>query len=317
MKAANRVVPAQGSNATVKVDGKTVSLTNLDKVFWPELGLTKRDLLAYYETIAPAILPHVSGKPMVMKRYPNGIHDEFFFMKRAPAGRPEWIRTCSIPHGRGSIIAFPIVEDLASLLWLVNLGCIDLNPWYFSCDAIDQPDYVHFDLDPHEGAPWGMVLEASLIMRDALEHLGMRPFVKTTGNDGIHVYVSIVRGPTQHEVWEFAKTLGIELAKAHPDILTSEYKIAKRPRGRVLVDYNQNSFGRTLASVYSPRPNVFAGVSTPLEWSEIERGVKAEDFTMFNVPARVVEIGDLWAPLEKQRGRFDLTRLMNGARAAG
>lgn len=308
MTVASSVVPQDREAATISVDGKSVALTNLSKVFWPQLGLTKRDLLRFYESVASVLLPHIKGKPMVMKRYPNGIDGEFFFMKRAPTGRPDWIRTCPIPHGRGNIISFPIVDDLASLLWIINLGCIDLNPWYFSCDAIDQPDYLHFDLDPF-GVDFALVREAALIMRDALEALGMKPFVKTTGGNGVHVYVAITRGPTQHEVWAFAKTLAHELAKAHKDVLTAVYKKEVRPTGRVLVDYNQNSFGRTLASIYSPRPNPFAGVSTPVHWSEIEDRCKPQDFTMLNVPQRVAKLGDLWAPLTKTRGRFDLRSL--------
>src|SRR5947209_9085030 len=181
-------IPRNVDNAVLEIAGREVKLTNLRKVFWADLGVTKADLLQYYADVAPVLLPHVRDRAMVMRRYPNGATGEAFFMKRAPSPRPDWIEICEIEHDSGNVIGFPIVEDVASLLWLVNLGCIDLNPWYFSCDAIDQPDYLHFDLDPHEGAPWQMVLEASLILRDALEHLGMKPFVKTTGNDGMHVY---------------------------------------------------------------------------------------------------------------------------------
>lgn len=315
MTVASSVIPLSRDSATVDAGGKSVALTNLNKVFWPELGLTKRDLLRHYERIAPALLPHIKNKPMVMKRYPNGINGDFFFMKRAPAGRPQWIRTCDIPHGSGNVISFPLIDDLASLLWVVNLGCIDLNPWYFTCDAIDRPQYLHFDLDPF-GTDFAMVREAALIMRDALESLGMKPYAKTSGGNGIHIYVAIAQGPSQHDVWAFAKTLSHGLAKAHADVLTAVYKKDVRPRGRVLVDYNQNSFGRTLASIYSVRPNAFAGVSTPVEWSEIEGGCKAEDFTILNVPDRVAKIGDLWAPLAKNRGRFDLSALMKGGASA-
>src|SRR5688572_4455358 len=141
-------IPTDVNDTEVVAKGRTVRLTNLHKVFWPDAGLTKGDLLRYYAAIAPVLLPHLIGRAMVMKRYPHGIDGEFFFMKRAPSPRPDWIETCSIAHGSGNVIDFPIVQDLASLLWVVNLGCIDLNQWYARCDDADRPDYLHFDLDP-------------------------------------------------------------------------------------------------------------------------------------------------------------------------
>jgi bifunctional non-homologous end joining protein LigD len=234
---------------------------------------------------------------MVMKRYPHGAHGEFFFQKRAPTPRPEWIDTCSIEHASASIIDFPIVRDLASLLWIVNLGCIDLNPWYARCDDVDRPDYLHFDLDPVPGANFEKVSETALLVRDALERLQAPCFAKTTGSRGIHIYVPIKRGPRQKQVWTFAKQLAQSMASLHPKLITAEYRIAKRPRGRVLVDYNQNAWGRTLASVYSVRPKPFAPVSAPVTWKEVEHGIEIEDFRIDNMPARIGEMGDLWEPL--------------------
>ena len=239
-------IPADRTDATVGAGRRTVALTNLDKIFWPELALTKRDLLQYYADVSPVLLPHLSDRAMVMKRYPNGIRGKHFFMKRAPEPRPEWIETCEIDHKSGNVIAFPIVQDLASLLWLVNLGCIDLNPWYSRCDDTDRPDFLHFDLDPVPDATFARVRETALIVRDALVDHGMKPFVKTTGSSGLHVYVAIRRSPVQKEVWRFAKALAQRLEKAHPKLVTAQYRIAERPRGRVLVDYNQNAWGRTL-----------------------------------------------------------------------
>jgi bifunctional non-homologous end joining protein LigD len=303
------VIPADAEGATLRVGGRDVRLTNLRKPFWPELGIAKGDLLRYYAEVAPALVPHLADRAMVMKRYPHGAAGEFFFMKRAPTPRPEWIRTCRIEHGSGNVIDFPIVGDLASLLWLVNLGCIDLNPWYSRCDDTDRPDVLHFDLDPGPGAPFPRVREVAMILRDTLAELGMPTCVKTTGSRGLHVYVPIVRGPLQKEVWTVAKALAIEMAGRHPGIVTAEYRVAKRPRGRVLVDYNQNAWGRTLASVYSVRPRPRATVSTPVTWDEVARGFALDDFRMDNVPARVAQLGDLWAPLNAARGRFDLQRL--------
>jgi DNA primase len=235
---------------SLKIDGQEVRLTHLEKPFWPELGITKGHLLRYYAQVAPVLLPHLSGRAMVMKRYPHGYSGPFFFMKRAPEPRPAWIHTCSVPHGSGNIIDFPVVDDLASLLWIVNLGCIDLNPWYAR------------------------------------------------------------RGPTQKQVWTIAKALAQELAVRRPDLITAEYRVAKRPRGRVLVDYNQNAFGRTLASIYSVRPTPQASVSTPVTWEELEAGARIQDFTLANVPERVKRRGDLWKPLLAARGRVNLERFL-------
>jgi bifunctional non-homologous end joining protein LigD len=229
-----------------------------------------------------------------------------------PEPHPDWLETCSIEHDSGNVIAFPVVDDLAALLWVVNLGCIDLNQWYARCDDVDRPDYLHFDLDPVKQGrvTFAKVLSAALVVRDALEALGMKPLVKTTGSAGVHVYVPIVRGPTQKQVWTFAKALAQALAAKHPRLLTAEYRIADRPAGRVLVDYNQNAWGRTLASIYSPRPKPKATVSTPITWDEVEQGVAISDFRIDNVPARVRELGDLWKPLLAKSGRFDLERVL-------
>jgi len=305
-------IPRNEDNVIVQADGHEVRLTNLRKIFWPDLGLTKGDLLRYYADVAAVLLPHIRDRAMVMKRYPHGASGEFFFMKRAPSPRPAWIRTCSIQHDSGNVIDFPVIDDRAALLWVVNLGCIDLNQWYARCDDVDRPDYLHFDLDPGVGATFDRVLETALIVREALDTLKMPSLVKTTGSKGLHVYVPIVRGPVQKQVWTFAKALAQELAGRHPAIITAEYRVAKRPRGRVLVDYNQNRWGSTLASIYSVRPRPEATVSTPVTWKEIERGVRIEQFTMKNVPARVAKVGDLWKPLLASRGRFDLTRYLNG-----
>jgi bifunctional non-homologous end joining protein LigD len=247
---------------------------------------------------------------MVMKRYPNGAGGEFFFMKRAPSPRPKTVQICSIPHASGNVIDFPVVEDLASLLWVVNLGCIDLNPWYARCDDFDRPDYLHFDLDPVPGATFDQVLEAALLVRDALKSMGIQCYPKTTGSRGVHVYVPIIRGPTQKQVWTFAKQVARSLAARHPKLITAEYRVAKRPSKHVLVDYNQNAWGRTLASVYSVRPTPQATVSTPLRWEEVERGVRMEDFRLDNVPQRISKVGDLWKPLASSRGRLRLERFL-------
>jgi bifunctional non-homologous end joining protein LigD len=302
-------IPRGVKDVDVEVQGRRVRLTNLPKPFWPELGITKRDLIQYYADVAPVLLPHLHDRAMVMKRYPNGAAGEFFFMKRAPSPRPDWIEICSIEHESGNVIDFPMIQDLPSLLWVINLGCIDLNQWYAKCDDVDRPDYVHFDLDPVKGGSFDQVAETALLVRDALAGLKMPAYAKTTGSRGIHVYVPIVRGPSQKQVWTFAKSLAMGLASLRRDLVTAEYRVEKRPPDRVLVDYNQNAWGRTLASIYSVRPHPRAAVSTPLTWKEIEKGVRIEDFRLDNLPARVAKAGDLWAPLLAAKGRFRLEKL--------
>lgn len=297
-------------SADVAVGGRTVRLTNLDKPFWPKLRITKGDLIQYYADLSDVLLPHLVDRAMVMKRYPHGAAGPFFFMKRAPSPRPEWIQVCAIEHDSGNIIHFPVIQDLASLLWVVNLGCIDLNPWYARCDDVDRPDYLHFDLDPVAPAGFSEVLATALLVRDALGGLGMPAYPKTTGSRGIHVYVPIFRGPTQKQVWTFAKALARALAAQRPDLITAEYRIQKRPPGRVLVDYNQNAWGRTLASVYSVRPTPTASVSAPVTWNEIEHGIRIEDFRLDNMPARVRKLGDLWKPLLLPTGRVKLEKYL-------
>jgi bifunctional non-homologous end joining protein LigD len=299
-------IPTDESDVVINVGSRSVQLTNLDKLFWPDLGITKRDLIQYYATIAPVLLPHLQNRAMVMKRYPNGAHGPFFFMKHAPAHRPEWIQTCTIRHASQNLVNFPMVQDLASLLWIINLGCIDLNPWYSRCDDVDRPDYLHFDLDPVKGTPFERVAEVALIVHDTLNQLKMPSFAKTTGSSGIHIYVPIVRGPIQKQVWTFAKHVAMIIAEEHPKVATAEYRIAKRPKGRVLVDYNQNSWGKTLASLYSVRPSPKAAVSAPVTWKELERGVTMDQFRLDNMPARIKKVGDLWSPLLRARGRFKL-----------
>jgi bifunctional non-homologous end joining protein LigD len=304
-------IPRDRKDVELDAAGHIVKLTNLQKPFWPELGITKGDLLQYYADVAPVLLPHLSNRAMVMKRYPNGAAGEFFFMKHAPTPRPDWIQICSIEHDSGNIVDFPIVQDLASLLWIVNLGCIDLNQWYAHCSNVDTPDYLHFDLDPVEPADFKKVREVALIVHEALDALKMPNYAKTTGSRGIHVYVPIVRGPTQKQVWTLAKSLAQALEARHPRLITAEYRIAKRPQNRVLVDYNQNAWGRTLASVYSVRPKPLATISTPVTWEEVERGVETEDFRMDNVRRRIKDKGDLWKPLLAARGRCRLEKYLD------
>jgi bifunctional non-homologous end joining protein LigD len=302
------VIPKDAKDLVLRFGAREVRLTNLRKLFWKKLKITKRDLLQYYMDVSPWLLPHVVDRAMVMKRYPNGAEGDFFYMKRAPEPRPEWIEVCPIPHTEG-LVNYPMIQDLPSLLWVINLGCIDLNPWYARCDDWDRPDFLHFDLDPGPGADFKRVSTVALRVRDVLGEFGIPTYPKTTGSKGIHVYIPIVRGPVQKDVWTFAKAIAVELESRHPDIITAEYRKVKRPHGRVLVDYNQNAWGRTLASIYSIRPTPVASVSMPVTWEEVERGVRIEDFRIDNALARLKKLGDLWKPVIAGKKRFDLQKV--------
>ena len=302
------IIPTEHDEATLTLNGREIRLTNLRKLFWAHHKITKRDLLQYYANVSRYLLPHLIDRPMVMKRYPNGADGEFFFMKRAPSPRPDWIKICSIPHRRGNIIDFVLVQDLPTLLWVVNLGCIDLNPWYGRCDDYDRPDYLNFDLDPGPGADFQRACDVAIKLRELLDDLHMPTYVKTTGSKGLHIYVPIVREPVQKEVWTIAKDIAQALESRHPALVTAEYRIANRPYGRVLVDYNQNAWGRTLASIYSARPKPLATVSMPVAWSDIEAGIRLTDYRIDNVPALLQNTGDLWKPMLGTQ-RFNLYAL--------
>jgi bifunctional non-homologous end joining protein LigD len=303
-------IPTDRQSAEIRVNDDVVTLTNLQKIFWPEDAITKRDLLQYYADISPFLLPHLVDRAMVMKRYPDGAYGKFFFQKRAPATRPQWIPICAIQHPSANLVDFPVIQNLAGLLWVVNLACIDLNPWYARCNDVDRPDYLHFDLDPTPGAGFDQVCETALAVRDALAERKIPSYPKTTGSRGLHIYVPIVRGPDQKQVWTFTKTLAKELEARHPNLITAEYRIAKRPEKHVLVDYNQNAWGRTLASVYSVRPKPHATVSAPVTWEEVEKGIAIEDFRLDNMIERVNRVGDLFRPLLLQKNRVALDKLI-------
>lgn len=303
-------IPDNADELELEIDGRSVRLTNLHKLFWREERIRKRDLLRYYLDISPYLLPHLANRAMVMKRYPNGAAGPFFFQKRAPVPRPDWIETCPIEHLNTGVIDFPIVRDRATLLWIINLGCIDLHPWYARCDDAHRPDFLHFDLDPVEGAGFDRVRAVALLVHDALDALKIPNYAKTTGSRGLHVYVPIERGPIQKQVWTFAKKFAQTLERLHPELVTAEYRVAKRPKAHVLVDYNQNAWGRTLAAVYSVRPKPRATVSTPVTWQEIKSGLETQDFRLDNLPARVLKLGDLWRPLLEPNRRVRLEQFL-------
>jgi bifunctional non-homologous end joining protein LigD len=291
-------------------DGKrTLRLSNLDKVFWPEEGITKGDLLAYYRAVARVLVPHLRDRPFTLKRYPNGITEDFFFQKDKPKGMPEWIPTVAVEATtreqprRTRTIQAPLVNDELALLWMVNMGCIDLNAWYSRVDKPDRPDFVLFDLDPSPDVGFPEVIQVALLVREVLDALGLVGFPKTSGADGIHVLVPLERRHTYPESRKFCEIVARTLVRTHRGLVTTEW--AKQKRRGVLIDCNQNGEGKTIASVYSVRPRPGAPVSTPLEWDEVNEGLDPASFTMETVLARVDERGDLFEGVLTTRQRLD------------
>jgi bifunctional non-homologous end joining protein LigD len=278
---------------------RELRLSNLDKLFWPDEQITKGDLLRYYQAVAPVLLPHLRGRPFTMRRYPDGAYGKAFFQKDAPSHMPDWIPTYrALVSTRESSrakkwVEFPVVGDELALLWMVNMGCIDMNAWYSRVDRPDRPDFVLFDLDPTPEVPWSQTIEVALILKDALEALDLVSFPKTSGGKGFHVLVPVDRRATYADTRGFAEVVAGAIARAHPRLATTEWSKARR-RG-VLIDSNQNGEGKTIASVYSVRPRPNAPVSTPLAWDEVTDRLNPSIYTMPVVLERVRQRGDVYA----------------------
>jgi bifunctional non-homologous end joining protein LigD len=276
---------------------RTLRLSNLDKPFWPEEGITKGDLVAYYRDIAPVLVPHLRDRPFTMKRYPDGWQGKHFFQKQAPSHMPDWIRrvpfAASTREGERRVIDYALVNDDLALLWMANMGCIDLHAWTSRADRPDRPDWVVFDLDPSEGSGFEEVVAVALHVKQALDLLELESFPKTSGSRGVHVLVPIARRHSVAEAREFAGIVAGALARAHPGLVTTQW--VKEKRRGVLVDANQNGPGKTNAVVYSVRPRAGAPVSTPLRWDEVVPGLDPSAFTMDVVLDRVARHGDLFA----------------------
>jgi bifunctional non-homologous end joining protein LigD len=280
---------------------RILKLSNLDKVFYPDDGTTKGDLLRYYRDVAPVLVPHLKDRPFTMKRYPNGIAGDYFFQKDAPKHMPDWIPTRKFwastrdrPPQRRQI-DFALVNDELALLWMVNMGCIDMNTWYSRVDKAERPDWVLFDLDPSPDVGFAETIEVTLLVKEALDALGLTSFPKTSGSEGMHVLVPIARRYTYDDTREFAEIVARALARTHRGLVTTEWTKAKR-RG-VLIDANQNGEGKTIASVYSVRPKPGAPVSTPLRWDEVTDKLNPSIYSMDVVLDRVRRYGDLYEPV--------------------
>jgi bifunctional non-homologous end joining protein LigD len=279
---------------------RELRLSNLDKLFWPDEGITKGDLLRYYQAIAPVLVPHLKHRPFTMRRYPDGAYGKAFFQKDAPKHMPDWIpthralvSTRESPRVQKQWIDFPVVNDELALLWMVNMGCIDMNTWYSRVDKPDRPDFVLFDLDPTPEVPWSQTVEVALILKELLDVLGLESFPKTSGGKGFHVLVPVDRRSTYDDTRGFAEHVAGAIARTHPKLATTEWSKSRR-RG-VLIDANQNGEGKTIASAYSVRPKPNAPVSTPLTWDEVNDKLNPSIYTMPVVLERVQAKGDLYA----------------------
>ena len=300
-KSVREVRREQPSSDVIRKGKRELALSNLDKLYWPDEGITKGDLIDYYRAVGPVIVPHLKNRPFTMRRYPDGITGKAFFQKDAPSHMPEWISTFSAlvstrERGGGKKrVSFPLVNDELALLWMVNMGCIDMNTWYSRIDRPDRPDFVLFDLDPTPEVPWAQTFEVARLVKELLDGLGLVSFPKTSGGKGFHILVPLDRRSTYEDSRAFAELVAGTIARTHPKLATTQW--AKSRRRGVLIDANQNGEGKTIASAYSVRPRPGAPVSTPLRWEEVGPDLDPAAFTMAAVLARVERHGDLDAGL--------------------
>lgn len=294
-----------GRETTVDVNGHRLKFTNLDKVYFPKDGWRKRDLLEFYDRVSPWLLPHLKDRPLSLKRYPNGIAEQYFFQKNAGSHFPEWMTLEPITeHHPPKVNHYPIANDRASLLYLVNLGCIDQNPWMSRRGALENPDWMLLDLDPVE-TDFDHIVEAMLLVREVLAAVGLKGYPKTTGGDGMHIYVPLEPIYTYEQVRSFAEILSHLALDREPNLFTTPRSVGKRKKGRVYFDYLQIGTGKTIAAPYVVRAHDGAPVATPLDWKEVKRGLRPTDFRIDNTIERFRRVGDLFAPVLKGGQRLE------------
>jgi bifunctional non-homologous end joining protein LigD len=295
----------KGKEAVVEIDGRTLKFTNLDKVWYPKDGYTKRDLLHYYQEVSEWLIPHLKGRPLSLKRYPNGIASEFFFQKNASEHFTEWLRIEPVREGHPpKTNHYVIADDRSSLLYLVNLGCIDHNPWMSRAGSLEHPDFALIDLDPFE-CPFERLIEAAQIVRGILNQLGLKGYPKTTGGDGLHVYIPLDPVYTFEQVRQFAELVYRLAEQEAPGLFTEPRSVGRRKKDHVYFDWMQIGYSKTISAPYVVRPYDLAPVSTPLEWSEVKKGLCPEDFTIRNAIERFRRKGDLFAPVLRGGQRLE------------
>jgi bifunctional non-homologous end joining protein LigD len=304
-RVSSELLPAGPAEATREIDGRTLKFSNLKKVFYPEQGYTKRDVLNYYDAVAELILPHLEDRPLSLKRYPNGIHSDFFFQKDTPETFAPWLRTEMIDSEHNQKpIRYVFAEDRASLLYLVNLGCIDHNPWMSRSETLENPDYILIDLDPQE-CPFDMIVDAALMVKRVLDQIGLAGYAKTTGGDGLHVYVPLEPVYTYEEARTFAELISRLVIHEKPEMFTTPRSVSKRQKNRVYFDYLQIGKSKTIAAPYVLRAYPGAPVATPLEWREVKRGLHPSQFNITNARQRFRETGDLFAGVLEKPQRME------------
>jgi bifunctional non-homologous end joining protein LigD len=302
----NELFKGRGDNVIIELDGKRLRFSNLDKVYFPDSGYTKRDLLAYYYRTADVILPFVRERPLVLRRYPDGIKGQAFFQKDLHEGLPEWFKTVPVEsEGKGKEIQYATANDRASLLFLAGLGCIDHNPWSSRYSDLDHPDYFFFDLDPSEGTDFRVAVTIARALHEKLQDLHVNHFLKTSGATGIHIYVPVEPVYTYEQLRTFAEIVARTVSTEHANLVTNERIVAKRPAGRILIDVQQNAHGRPLAAPYSVRAFPKAPVSAPILPRELRATLNPESLNMKTIFARLKEKGDLWADFWKSRQRLE------------
>ena len=300
------LIPSDSPNdLTVTIDGQPLKFTNLNKVFWPAEKITKRDLINYYDAVADLILPHLHDRPLSLKRYPNGIDKPYFFQKNAEQF-PDWVRLEPIHSEHSSRdIHYVICNDRATLLYLANLACIDQNPWMSRLSHPDNPDFALIDLDPTEGCPYHQIVEAAQLVRDKLKSIGLEGYPKTTGGDGMHVYIPLNPVYSYDQVRSFAEILSMLVIHEDPALFTTPRAVSARKKGKVYFDYLQIASSKTIAAPYVLRAYKGAPVSTPLAWSEVKKGLDPSDFTIRNAPARFAKKGDVFEPVLTNHQRLE------------
>jgi bifunctional non-homologous end joining protein LigD len=291
--------PHLAGNIGLKIGKHTVALTHLDKLYWPKEKISKGELIRYYLKIGKTIMPYLKGRPAILKRYPNGIEEESFFQHDVRSA-PAYLKTELLENEQGRKLNYAVYTDLASLIYLVNLGTIGQHPWLSRVDRLDRPDYVAFDLDP-KGATFSNVLKVARLMKQVLDELEVIAFVKTSGSSGIHIFVPIKRRYSFEQAMDWAEQVALAVAARNPKITTTERRLAEREKTQVYVDWQQNARGKSIAAPYTVRPQSKATVSAPVSWDEIEEGFKLTDFTLATMPTRIERLGDLWSKLLRTR----------------
>jgi len=290
-------------NLILAIDGEHVSLTHIDRVYWPDEKITKFDLLCYYLRLAPHILPFLKDRPAILQRYPRGVNAPMFFQQDLESA-PRFIKTVRLTNQEGRELNYAVYTTVGSLLHFVNLGTIEQHPWHSIVKRLDHPDYLMLDLDPKE-APWKNVLEVALVCKEVFEEVGLSAFPKTSGSSGIHVYLPLKPKHDYRSIAAVAEALASEVAQRAPKIATIQRSLAKRQKQQVYVDAMQNARGKSIASAYTARAKPGATVSMPLTWKQIEKGVKISDFTIKNVPGLIKKNRDAWAKFFDRRQQLN------------